>query len=321
MTYVLAVHGGAGVIARGASEDGYHAGLQAALEAGGAVLREGGSARNAVLAAVMALEDCPLFNAGHGAVFAADESHELDAGIMEGSSLRAGAVANARHIRNSILAANAILDDARFVLLAGASADQFAADAGLACVSNAYFSTPLRHAQLLAVRAHDPDSAVLDHSAPTADLHDARRFGIVGAVALDAGGNLAAATSTGGMTNKRPGRIGDTPLVGAGMYANNDTCAVSATGTGEHFIRAYVAHDIHARVAFGGQNVAPAAQGCIGGVLERIGGEGGVIALGRDGTLAMPFNSRGMYRGWLHDDMPAQTRIFRDADAVTAVAP
>ncbi|MES3026065.1 MAG: isoaspartyl peptidase/L-asparaginase [Pseudomonadota bacterium] len=321
MTYVLAVHGGAGVIAGDTAQEPYHAGLRAALAAGGAVLRAGGSAVAAVAAAVAALEDCPLFNAGRGAVFTADETHELDAGIMDGATLRAGALAGARHIRNPILAANAIMDDGRFVLLAGAGADRFAADAGLARVDNGYFSTPQRHAQLLGVRGLDPDSTALDHSAPEVALRDARRFGTVGAVALDAAGNLAAATSTGGMTNKRPGRIGDTPLVGAGVYANNASCAVSATGTGEHFIRACVAHDIHARMAYGGHGVARAAHDCIGGPLADLGGEGGVIALGRDGTLAMPFNSRGMYRGWLRDDAPAQTRIFREDEDRPALAP
>lgn len=312
MTYVLAVHGGAGVIASGADEAGYHAGLRAALAAGEQVLGCGGSAIDAVLAAVVALEDCPLFNAGHGAVFTSEGGHELDAGIMDGRTLRAGAVAGTRHVRNPVLAANAVMNDGRFVLLGTDSADRFAIEAGLAPVENSFFSTALRHAQLQAVRGVDPQCAVLDHSAPGSALHDARRFGTVGAVALDAHGNLAAATSTGGMTNKRPGRIGDTPLVGAGVYANNATCAVSATGTGEHFIRACVAHDIHARVAYAGDDVIEAAQATIGGVLEAMGGEGGVIALARDGTLAMPFNSRGMYRGWVRHGAPAETRIFRD---------
>lgn len=314
MTYVLAVHGGAGVIASGAGEEAYHAGLRDALAAGELVLAAGGSAVDAVLAAVVVLEDCPLFNAGHGAVFTADGGHELDAGVMDGRSLQAGAVAGTRHIRNPILAANAVMNDGRFVLLGAASADQFAVEAALAPVANDYFSTPLRHAQLQAVRAADPSVAMLDHSSPGKALHDARRFGTVGAVALDAAGNLAAATSTGGMTNKHPGRIGDTPLVGAGVYANNATCAVSATGTGEHFIRACVAHDIHARIAYAGAHVAQAAQATIAGELEAMGGEGGVIALAKDGTLAMPFNSRGMYRGWVRAGAAAETRIFRDQD-------
>jgi beta-aspartyl-peptidase (threonine type) len=313
MTYVLAVHGGAGVIQQGTDEATYHAGLQAALEAGGAVLRGGGSAIDAVLAAVVSLENCPLFNAGLGAVYTADASHELDAGIMDGRGLRAGAVAGARHIRNPILAASAVMEDGRYVMLGGDSADQFASEAGMAAVPNSYFSTAQRHAQLLAVRSADPAKAVLDHSSPhPGDSEDTRRFGTVGAVALDVDGHLAAATSTGGMTNKRPGRIGDTPLVGAGVYANDATCAVSATGTGEHFIRACVAHDVHARIAYGGSALAAAATASVEQGLGALGGEGGIIALGRDGSLAMPFNSRGMYRGWLREGEPAQTRIFVD---------
>jgi beta-aspartyl-peptidase (threonine type) len=310
MNYVLAIHGGAGVIEAGMNEAAYHAGLHEALAAGSKVLAAGGSAVDAVLAAVTTLEDNPLFNAGHGAVFTSDASHELDAGIMDGNGLRAGAVTAARHIRNPILAAHAVLEDGRYVLLAGDSADQFAQQAGLARVENDYFSTPHRRAQLLAVQRDDPGRAVLDHSARVGG-DDTRRFGTVGAVALDRDGHLAAATSTGGMTNKRPGRVGDTPLVGAGVYANDATCAVSATGTGEHFIRACAGHDIHARMAYGAATLEQAANACVNEGLAAVGGEGGLIALGCDGTLALPFNSRGMYRGWLREGEDAQTRIFR----------
>jgi beta-aspartyl-peptidase (threonine type) len=179
-------------------------------------------------------------------------------------------------------------------------------------VPNDYFSTPHRHAQLLAVQSQDPERAVLDHSAPAETTKDdTRKFGTIGAVALDKAGHLAAATSTGGMTNKRPGRIGDTPVVGAGVYANDATCAVSATGTGEHFIRACVAHDIHARMCYGKVDLATAANAVVHEALTAIGGEGGVIAISRDGTMALPFNSRGMYRGWVREGEAAMTKIFQ----------
>jgi beta-aspartyl-peptidase (threonine type) len=313
MTYVLAIHGGAGIIQSGVDEQPYHAGLQAALAAGEAVLSQGGSAIDAVLAAVVSMENCPLFNAGHGAVFTSAGNHELDASIMDGANLDAGAVAGVRHVRNPILAAHAMLRDERFVLLGGESADSFAVDAGLDPVPNDYFSTPQRHAQLLAVQSQDPERAALDHSV-NVDVNSSdntRKFGTIGAVALDSAGHLAAATSTGGMTNKRPGRIGDTPLVGAGVYANDLSCAVSATGTGEHFIRACVAHDIHARMHYGGASLQAAANATIHESLTAIGGEGGVIAIGRDGALTFSFNSRGMYRGWVRKGESAATKIFR----------
>lgn len=309
MRYVLAIHGGAGLIRQGPQQDGYHAALAQALVCGQTVLEQGGSASGAVLAAVVALEDCPLFNAGHGAVFTADAQHELDAALMDGKDLRAGAVAGVRKVRNPILAAYKVLLDGRFVLLGGEGADRFAALAGLDQVENPYFSTELRRSQLAAVQAFSPAGAVLDHTNP---VGDAARFGTVGAVALDRAGNLAAATSTGGMTNKLAGRIGDSPLVGAGVYANNASCAVSATGTGEHFIRACIAYDVHARMAYGGASLAEAAAAAIGTSLRALGGDGGIIALGRDGTLAMPFNSRGMYRAWVREGETAQTRIFAD---------
>ena len=303
MTYVLAVHGGAGTIRAGGDETPYHAGLRAALAVGEAILSSGGSAQAAVVAAAMALEDSPLFNAGHGAVFASDATHELDAALMDGATLQAGAVATVRRVKNPILAAQAVLQEGRCVLLGGEAADVFAQQAGLAMVPNTYFSTDLRRAQLAAVQAKTPESVALDHSAPT-------RFGTIGAVAMDLNGNLASATSTGGMTNKRPGRIGDSPLIGSGTYANNVSCAVSATGTGEHFIRACVAFDVHARMHYGGATVADAAHTAIHGSLQGVGGEGGIIVVGRDGTVAMPFNSVGMYRGVARQGQGVQTLIF-----------
>ena len=328
MSYVLAVHGGAGTIQAGGDEAPYHAGLQAALQAGEAILRTGGSAQAAVVAAAMALEDCPLFNAGHGAVFTSAATHELDAALMEGANLQAGAVATVRRVKNPILAAQAILKTGRFVLLGGEAADTFAEQAGLSMVPNSSFSTALRRSQLAAVQARQPQGVALDHSGPhpapgaaaketphaagplPAALHAATRFGTIGAVALDLQGNLAAATSTGGMTNKHPGRIGDSPLIGSGTYANNASCAVSATGTGEHFIRAGVAFDVHARMVYGHATTSDAAHAAIHQSLHAVGGEGGIIVVGRDGSVAMPFNSVGMYRGVVRHGQGASTHIF-----------
>jgi beta-aspartyl-peptidase (threonine type) len=305
--YVIALHGGAGTIAPSdaARERPYHDGLRAALAAGRSVLERGGGALDAVVAAVVALEDCPLFNAGHGAVYTSDERHELDAGVMDGRTLAAGAVTVVRTIRNPVLAARAVLDDGNHVLLAGEGAERFARDHGLAMVDPSYFATPHRLAQLRALQGQG--GTALDHDVKAGD---GAGFGTVGAVALDRDGHLAAATSTGGMTNKRPGRVGDTPIVGAGVYANDATCAVSTTGTGEHFVRGCVSHDVHARMRYLGLGVEQAAAEAVGQSLEPIGGRGGLIAVGRDGALAMPFNSGGMYRAWVREGEAPSSAIF-----------
>jgi beta-aspartyl-peptidase (threonine type) len=312
--YVIALHGGAGTITPGtpAHEQPYHEGLREALAAGRAVLDGGGSALDAVVAAVVALEDCPLFNAGRGAVYTADESHELDAGVMDGRTLAAGAVTAVRTLRNPVLAARAVMDDGRSVLLAADGAERFARERGLAIVDPSYFATPHRLAQLRALQGRvGTDRAALDHDVQAGTpAADSGRFGTVGAVALDRRGHLAAATSTGGMTNKRPGRVGDTPVVGAGVYANDTTCAVSATGTGEHFMRACVSHDVHARMRYLGHEVDRAAADAIAQSLAPIGGRGGIVALGRDGRLAMPFNSTGMYRAWVREGEAPGSAIF-----------
>lgn len=313
MNYVLAVHGGAGTIRPGeADEAPYHAGLKAALQAGDRVLREGGSALEAVVAAVESLEECPLFNAGHGSVFTADEAHELDAAVMEGTQLRAGGVAGVRSVRNPVRLAHSVLQDGRCVLLGGEGAERFAVQQGFAPVPNSFFSTERRRAQLHRVRATHAETAVLDHNGATLVASDqaSTRFGTVGAVALDAQGHLAAATSTGGMTNKRPGRIGDSPIVGAGVYANDATCAMSATGTGEYFQRACAGHDLHARMRYGRETLDAAARTVMFDSVGGMGGQGGLIALGRDGSLAMPFNSTGMYRGWVRAGEEPATLIF-----------
>jgi L-asparaginase / beta-aspartyl-peptidase len=302
----LAIHGGAGTLSReridAELEAQIRAALDAALDAGHVVLQSGGAALDAVEAAVRVLEDSPHFNAGKGAVFTAEGVNELDAAIMEGHSLRAGAVAGLRRTRNPIAAARAVMEHSPHVMLIGEGAEAFAAQRGLEQVDPAYFHTDFRWQQLQQVRQRE--SALI---APAADAY----FGTVGAVALDRQGHLAAATSTGGMTNKRWGRVGDAPLIGAGTYAAAD-CAVSATGWGEFFIRLAVAHDICARLRYGGQTLIDAADEVVMRRVPALGGDGGVIALDAKGGIAMPFNTSGMYRGWIAADGSRGVAIFRD---------
>ncbi|HEY1392693.1 MAG TPA: isoaspartyl peptidase/L-asparaginase [Methylibium sp.] len=312
--YVLALHGGAGTIAAGsaADEQPYREALLFSLAAGEAVLAAGGSALDAVVATVVALENCPLFNAGHGAVFTADALHELDASVMDGSSLGAGAVAGARQIRNPVIAAREVLRQGRSVLLGGEGADRFARERGLEMVDPSYFSTPHRLEQLRAVQARAADLQTLDHDSQAMATEGEGRYGTVGAVALDRDGHLAAATSTGGMTNKQPGRIGDTPVVGAGVYANDATCAVSGTGTGEHFLRACAGHDVHARMAYLGQSLDQAVEATLHQGIEPLGGKGGLIAIDRRGQLSLRFNSTGMYRAWVREGAVRRAAVFAD---------
>jgi len=312
--YTLVLHGGAGTIAPGSAADEapYREALRAALAAGEAVLAGDGSALDAVVATVAWLEECPLFNAGRGAVFTAEAKHELDAGVMDGRTLAAGAVAGVRTIRNPIRAALEVMRDGRSVVLGGDGAEQFARERGLELVDPSWFSTERRLAQLRTVQAQGGQRAVVDHDAAAAVDENAQRFGTVGAVARDRHGHLAAATSTGGLTNKMPGRLSDSSMVGAGVYANDATCAVSSTGTGEHFIRGCVAHDLHARMLFLGENLARAAQQSIDLALAPIGGRGGVIAVDREGRVAMPFNSTGMYRAWVGEGSAPNVSIFAD---------
>ena len=278
-------------------ERAYFVALGAALRAGYAVLAGGGKSLDAVIATVVQLEDDPLFNAGRGAVFNAAGRHELDAAVMDGATTRAGAVAGVRRVKNPILAARAVMERTPHVLLVGTAADRFARAAGLTMVPAGYFSTAPRAAALARARA--------DAAATAADRH-----GTVGAVALDRAGNLAAATSTGGFTNKMPGRVGDSPLVGAGVYADNGACAVSATGSGEHFIRAVLAYDVAARMRYRGEALGPAARRALSRAAD-IGGDGGLIAVDRAGRIAMPFNSEGMYRGYAKNGR-CHTAIYRE---------
>ena len=291
--HAIAVHGGAGDIPphelTAERERAYHAGLACALDAGGQVLARGGSSLDAVVAAVQVLEDDTLFNAGRGSVIAANGICELDASLMEGRDLRAGAVTGVRHVRSPIGLARLVMERSPHVMLSGEGAEEFALEQGLEPVANKYFVTERRQ--------HELERALHEHIGASTATTNAFPKGTVGAVALDEHGDLAAATSTGGMTAKRWGRVGDSPIIGAGTYAANDCCAVSATGHGEFFIRAAVAHEIASLVRYAGLDVVSAAERVVREQLVHMGGEGGVIAIGRDGRIAMPYNSKGMLRG------------------------
>jgi beta-aspartyl-peptidase (threonine type) len=303
--YALAIHGGAGTIPpeqmTPALEHDLREGLQRSLEAGRAILQNGGSSLDAVVAAVRVLEDDPLFNAGRGAVFTSAGTHEMDAAIMDGETLAAGAVGCVQRVRNPIILARAVMEKSPHVLLTGKGAEDFARELGLELVDEKYFYTEQRWLALERARRAE---------AKRDALSDQDRHGTVGAVALDRNGNLAAATSTGGNTNKRPGRIGDTPIFGAGTYANNKTCAVSATGDGEFFIRAVAAHDLSALMEYRDRSVGDAAQA----VLDKVAalcGTGGLIAIDLQGNIALPFNTNGMYRGSVDVDGQGFVAIYK----------
>ena len=303
---VLVIHGGAGVVARDVTperEKAVRAALQRALESGYAQLKAGKPALDAVTAAITILEDDPLFNAGKGAVFNHDGKNELDAAIMDGSTLRAGSIANVHRVKNPILLARAVMEQSPHVMMVGDGAEQFAKSVGIELVAPGYFHTDERWRQL--------QSALKEEREKTAAPAKAPHHGTVGAVALDTQGHLAAGTSTGGMTNKRYGRVGDSPIIGAGTYANAK-CAVSATGWGEYYIRANAAHDICARVEYGGKPLAQAAKEVVMDVIPKLGGDGGVIALDADGNFAMPFNTEGMYRGWIDKNGKIHIAIFAE---------
>jgi beta-aspartyl-peptidase (threonine type) len=311
----FALHGGAGA-SRRAGDDAAH---RAALReiAGDAVrrLREGAPALDVVQAAVEALEDCPLFNAGIGAVLTRDGQPELDAAIMDGRDRRAGAVAGVQRARSPVRLARALLERNPHLFFSGPAADALCAEYGIETVAPSFFITPLRQKQL--ARAKARDQVELDHVADSDEAPeppDDAAFGTVGAVACDADGHLAAATSTGGLTNKPPGRIGDSPLIGAGTYADDRSVAVSCTGTGESFIRACVGHALHARCLHAGESLAEAAQAVLADV-RALGGSGGLIAIDREGRVCLPFNTSAMYRAWLHPDGQVRVGIHPDDDA------
>jgi beta-aspartyl-peptidase (threonine type) len=302
----LAIHGGAGTLPRAEMsaerEERYRAGLSEALAAGFAVLERGGSSLDAVTRSVVVLENDPLFNAGHGAVFTYDGHNELDASIMDGAKLAAGAVCGVTHIKNPIELARAVMEHSEYVLLSGAGAEEFALARGFKFVPRSYFHTEARWRQLERIRAGEGGLSPLTIS----------HVGTVGAVALDSRGRLAAATSTGGMTGKRFGRIGDSPIIGAGTYADDRACAVSATGHGEIFIRAAVAHDIAARVRYAGRSLETAVREVVHAELVSLGGEGGVIAIDPEGRIVMEFNSEGMFRAGRSAGGEASIDIYRD---------
>lgn len=309
---VIAIHGGAGAIGRAQmspeKEQRYVHVLSSIIETGQRMLESGVSALDVVTEAVRLLEECPLFNAGIGAVFTRDETHELDACVMDGNTLKAGAVAGVSRLRNPVLAARLVMEHSPHVFMIGEGAEKFAFSHGMEAVSPSLFSTPERFAQLM--EARDAGHTVLDHG--SAPLDESKKFGTVGAVALDKQGNLAAATSTGGMTNKLPGRVGDSPLPGAGCYANNANVAVSCTGTGEVFIRALAAYDIAALMEYGGLSLQEACDAVVMEKLPALCGSGGLIAVDREGNVALPFNSEGMYRAWGYAGDAPSVGIYRE---------
>ena len=307
----LVVHGGAGTMERGRMtsehERGYRTGIENALRAGWDILQHGGSSLDATEAAVRVFEDDPLFNAGRGSVFNAAGVNEMDAAIMDGKTLRAGAVANIEHVKNPISLARLVMDKSPHIMMAGEGAESFAKEHGIELVDAKYFFTQDRWDALQKVKAAEKAGANGDKKfyLSDQDLH-----GTVGAVALDRNGNLAAATSTGGKTAKLPGRIGDTPVIGAGTYANNATCAVSGTGDGEFFIMATVGHEVSALMEYKRKTLQEASIAAIDKV-GKLGGTGGLIAIDKNGNISLPFNTSGMYRGYVDANGKFVTEIYR----------
>ncbi|MBC7654977.1 MAG: isoaspartyl peptidase/L-asparaginase [Oligoflexus sp.] len=316
-TYAMVIHGGAGTILKNKmtpeKEVAYKVALKEALETGYKILQEGKSSLDAVEATIHVLEDNPLFNAGKGAVFAHNGKNEMDASIMNGENLMAGSVAGVGNIKHPISAARAVMEKSEHVMMAGKGAEDFAKQAGLEIVDPSYFYTKERWDGLQKAIKEDSTKEGLDHNQKVSKLgttnHD-YKFGTVGCVALDKKGNLAAGTSTGGMTNKKFGRIGDAPIIGAGTYANNKTVAVSCTGWGEFYIRNVVAYDVSALMDYKGLSVKEATQTVIDKV-GKMGGNGGLIALDKNGKMAMPFNTAGMYRASITKDGKIEILIYK----------
>ncbi len=315
----IAIHGGAGTITRAnlsaQQEAAYKNAIGQALDLGYAELKDGKDGVDAIIAAISYLEDSPLFNAGIGAVYTYDGQHELDASIMRGDTLQAGAVASLTSVKNPIKAARLVLEESVHVMLSGAGAERFSKEKGLEQVDNAIFNTERRFEALQRAKKRisereskgEDESAYLDNA-----QYNDFKFGTVGVVVLDANGNIAAGTSTGGMTAKRYGRVGDSPIIGAGTYADNESCAVSATGHGEYFIRYVVASDICARMKYQNVSLEDAANTVIHDVLMPAGGEGGIIAIDAKGNIAMPFNTEGMYRGSIDVKGSKTVLIYKD---------
>ena len=305
----IALHGGAGTLMKGMmttdKESAYKNALESALNAGYESLESGGSAIDAITIAVKLLEDSPLFNAGKGSVFTAEGTHEMDASIMDGATLKAGAVAMVSGIKNPVELARDVMDKSEHVLLAGVGAMKFARKLGYEEFGDDYFFDAFRFQQWQEIK--DTDKFQLDHT-----IRKESKFGTVGAVACDLEGNIAAATSTGGMTNKRYGRIGDSPLIGSGTYANNHSCAVSCTGSGEYFIRGVIAYDVAALMEHRGYSLEKAANEVVHKRMLELGGDGGLIAIDSKGNISMPFNTEGMYRAVKDSDGLLDIAIYRD---------
>lgn len=309
-SFGLVIHGGAGVMARenftAEREQAYHKVLGEVLEKGYRMLEKGAPAMDVVEQCIWIMEDSPLFNAGRGAVFTYDGINELDASVMDGKDQKAGAVSGVRTVRHPISAARKVMENSPHVLLTGAGADEFAKEQCLEIVENEWFRDSLRYQRWL-------DAKAKEKNGPQGGLEPdlMKKFGTVGVVVLDKAGNLAAGTSTGGMNMKRWGRVGDSPLIGAGTWADNNTCAISCTGHGEYFIRYAVAHEVAARMEHGGQSLQKAADEVVNGVLKEAGGEGGLIGIDRKGNFVMTFNTSGMFRGSFMEGGKPMTAIFR----------
>src|SRR5881628_1217330 len=308
----LVIHGGAGTIERAKmtleKERNYRAGLERALAAGYEILKQGGASLDATEAAVHVLEDDPHFNAGKGSVFTSAGTNEMDGAIMDGKTLSAGAVAALKHVKNPISLARLVMEKSGHVMMDGEGAEAFARENGIELVDQKYFFTQERWDALQKIKAAEKHRT--GAAGKRIPITDQDRHGTVGAVALDKNGNLAAATSTGGTTNKRPGRVGDSPVIGAGTYANNATCAVSATGDGEYFIRATVGHDVSTLMEYRGMSLKEAAQAVLDKV-AKLGGTGGLIAIDREGNMALPFNTAGMYRGYVDPNGEYVVEIYK----------
>ena len=313
----FAIHGGAGTIVRSGMtpemENEYRAKLNEALFAGFEILNHGGPSLDAVEAAIRIMEDSPLFNAGKGAVYTSDGTIELDASIMDGRTLKAGAVAAVKHLKNPITVARLVMEKSPHVLMVGDGAEAFAKEKGIELVPQEYFQTTRRWQELQRAKEKEKQEAEQPKKISRdldMEYRDVTKYGTVGAVALDQHGNLAAATSTGGKTNKKFGRVGDSPIIGAGTYANNRTCAVSGTGDGEYFIRGVLAYDISAMMEYDGKTLREASRIAIE-KLGKLGGSGGIIAIDHDGNISMPFNTEGMYRGYVGVDGKAVIEIYK----------
>ena len=317
-TFAIAIHGGAGTIDRSKMSPekrlAYESALKHARDTGYAILAQGKSSQAAVIAAIQILENSPLFNAGKGAVYTFEGEHELDASIMNGKTLNAGAVSGVKTVKSPIALAESVMEKSVHVMLSGEGAEVFAKQQGLDIVENSYFNTEARYQSLLKAKKKlaEKERELKDFQAAHKTLNNEYKYGTVGAVALDKSGTITAGTSTGGMTAKRFGRIGDAPIIGAGTYANNDSCAVSATGHGEYFIRYHVAADICARMQYQGISLEKAADVVINDVLVKAGGSGGIIAIDTAGNVTMPFNSTGMYRASKSSNGDEFVGIFKD---------